>query len=1503
VVTAPGTERRALPRLLLCLIVAGAAAISWFVVAQRYWLDDSFITFRYFRNLFDGHGIAYNPGEFVEGYTNFLWGVVAWIGMHLGAEPMDFTQWVSLIAQALTLLVVYRIGLAATGSRLRALLAPALLAGQVAFVSYPMTGMESTFFCFLVTLAFWLLNSEAHDTRRGGVALGLVLVAMGMTRFDGFVLVAILGAYWVLVKRDMRRLWLPTGVFVLGWGLYNLWRLTYYPTLLPNSFHAKINLGVMRMFVGANQMGGFFLEGQQIALVLAVIALALFRRSATRSFLSWVVVMQIAYIVVVGGDWMPHYRFVYHVMPLLFLLVQDGAWEIWDSVREKAGRPALSGALLLVVLLGLNVRPLYLGREFSELSGDHFNAHEARLIGEKLDEVLPEEMLIAIEWGGIIPFYTRHKVLDTFGLTDKDITSKPFKRAIWGRLIDPQYIRSREADVVVPCARLFRSRWEALDAVRSPNGSCHYKYYPSMDSERLGYLLLPLKVAEDAWWPVLVRRGRWIANADGAGELPTGDLPSGDLPSGEPPPGKLAAGQNATPRYQVSVFWGGGAPRSWDGRMSLAGAGKGVEAAWSWLTDFEAGDRLVTGTDLPAPGNAGPAGAAADGAASEAPALGALIRTRTEGDADGLCFEVSGGPLTTLSIDVGDGRAQWTLGDLAAAPRTAAVGDDGNVLHATAISLDVSAPLGARHDGRLAHRVSMHNHSSFSTNMESLAATLESLRPFVRRLWWTDHNVGTPRSVLGGDFEHAGVVDRYWQVNAPDALVLAAKRDADAREGKAAYRLRAEGRGAASRASLIAGEGEWARHFRLPLAIAPELLFSWKPVDESIAYAQVTLSPGGTIRYLSARPDDFNAARDIVLPASDGGWQDHRRNLLQDALGLGQKPAKLSVLGLSVGVLCPAGGVGEALFDGVDFAPNDASELIRRQQVLLDRTPDIISHVGMESSGWRSETESGSLVPHFSVFAPGDVAALFRSAGHALSPAERTERFEEIQAAGGCIATHHMQYLDHYDTLLAGGGYSVDMLEIGSRWWRPPYYATGDELAARDALGYPPLGDDDVFPVLVRWDRAIARGLLLTGYGAPDLNGLFDRPDPLSFNRWLSWVLSGDGTPAGLLRALRSGRAVASEWRSNAIVTVDAGMGLGMGKLVVTDHARLTLTARVSEAPPGSRLRWIEVPFARARWDAPTLESPLPGRVAGEVVLGPGTTQVALEVDATLAGFVRAELYNPAGHLSALSNPVHVLPYWPERWPYGRVAFDWQGVRLLAELRLLLDDARVDAAGRLALAGTVFADQPGTLRLSADASPDMVDLSAGTWIWDDQSNEIVVTEIPPGAFDIAITFPTPLDAGHTADLLALPARKELVGEVQVGNTASEDGRLLSGFGKPRVRADVEVYRAVVEPEATFRMAVPGDRPVWLKLRSARQSAAAAPPFEGRVLLDGREVGTMHQGDALTFALPPDLTNAPQATERTFTLQVDADPKFAEQGRHPVQISRIQLYAGPGVVDY
>ena len=51
--------------LILLLAHAG-----WY----RFLTDDAFISFRYARNLAEGHGLVFNPGfARVEGYTNLLW--------------------------------------------------------------------------------------------------------------------------------------------------------------------------------------------------------------------------------------------------------------------------------------------------------------------------------------------------------------------------------------------------------------------------------------------------------------------------------------------------------------------------------------------------------------------------------------------------------------------------------------------------------------------------------------------------------------------------------------------------------------------------------------------------------------------------------------------------------------------------------------------------------------------------------------------------------------------------------------------------------------------------------------------------------------------------------------------------------------------------------------------------------------------------------------------------------------------------------------------------------------------------------------------------------------------------------------------------------------------------------------------------------------------------------------------------------------------------------------
>ena len=66
--------------------VGAALAVALVPFALLVWrfdfvCDDAYITFRYARNFAEGRGLVYNPGERIEGYTNFAWTVMVAAGM------------------------------------------------------------------------------------------------------------------------------------------------------------------------------------------------------------------------------------------------------------------------------------------------------------------------------------------------------------------------------------------------------------------------------------------------------------------------------------------------------------------------------------------------------------------------------------------------------------------------------------------------------------------------------------------------------------------------------------------------------------------------------------------------------------------------------------------------------------------------------------------------------------------------------------------------------------------------------------------------------------------------------------------------------------------------------------------------------------------------------------------------------------------------------------------------------------------------------------------------------------------------------------------------------------------------------------------------------------------------------------------------------------------------------------------------------------------------------
>ncbi|MFQ5608360.1 MAG: hypothetical protein ACE5GA_10465, partial [Candidatus Zixiibacteriota bacterium] len=64
---------------------------------MRWVCDDAFISFRYAKNLADGLGLVFNAGEYVEGYTNFLWTLIMTLGLRANIDPVALSETLGLM--------------------------------------------------------------------------------------------------------------------------------------------------------------------------------------------------------------------------------------------------------------------------------------------------------------------------------------------------------------------------------------------------------------------------------------------------------------------------------------------------------------------------------------------------------------------------------------------------------------------------------------------------------------------------------------------------------------------------------------------------------------------------------------------------------------------------------------------------------------------------------------------------------------------------------------------------------------------------------------------------------------------------------------------------------------------------------------------------------------------------------------------------------------------------------------------------------------------------------------------------------------------------------------------------------------------------------------------------------------------------------------------------------------------------------------------------------------
>lgn len=419
----------------------GLVFIIGLFVAWEFTADDSFITFRYSRNLADGAGLTWNPDspDPVEGFTSFSWMLLMVVPHLTGNSPQTFAKVIGLLLLLATVGVLYvsgkRFGLSVRAGVLAA--ASLLLLPSSYF--HALSGMETMLYACLLLVLF-VVGLEAFTSGSGLSTrwiywLPVLVLLVGMTRPEGLLpgVVVLAGAFFVASHAQRRRIFFSTLVLLfLPGAVYFVWRYTYFGWMFPNTFYVKFGdpLNGIRWLAES--------AGSITVIMLAAAFFLITRPAGSRLRLTLFVVLFLAAAVAPYSysHLMMNYmnRFMFHVMPVLVLLMAIGIESITRLLRGAHRTSAAAETVFCIVIAVFGLWPAvsrdkaqvaHLGLYESHLRNAHIRLADALVAAD----VPPELRTLTVGDAGAIPYFTDWHCYDYVGLNDETIAHQPSRRS------------------------------------------------------------------------------------------------------------------------------------------------------------------------------------------------------------------------------------------------------------------------------------------------------------------------------------------------------------------------------------------------------------------------------------------------------------------------------------------------------------------------------------------------------------------------------------------------------------------------------------------------------------------------------------------------------------------------------------------------------------------------------------------------------------------------------------------------------------------------------------------------------------------------------------------------------------------------------------------------------------------------------------------------------------------------------------------------------------------
>lgn len=242
-------------------VIIALIVINYITLIKAAWpftTDDAYITLRYAHNWYYHHKLIWNVnGKPIEGYSNFLYVVLAYVSYAFHWNAMLFLKMLGAVSIMGSLVFTYLISRFWLDTFF-ALIPSVILSTSGGEYYWAVSGLETLFFqwALLMTVYFFMRAmgflhcSENYISRKNDhrhfifLTLSFIgLCSVALARFDGLFALGMVGLLWIVQYpgapfRSKEFILYFLGFFVL-YGVYFGWRYHYFGSILPNTYLCK----------------------------------------------------------------------------------------------------------------------------------------------------------------------------------------------------------------------------------------------------------------------------------------------------------------------------------------------------------------------------------------------------------------------------------------------------------------------------------------------------------------------------------------------------------------------------------------------------------------------------------------------------------------------------------------------------------------------------------------------------------------------------------------------------------------------------------------------------------------------------------------------------------------------------------------------------------------------------------------------------------------------------------------------------------------------------------------------------------------------------------------------------------------------------------------------------------------------------------------------------------------------------------------------------------------